>query len=164
MNELILTPDCKRFWSQENWKNLRVYQNGLIESVYMQLAEIDGMFPVYIRYFVPIEGLKHVYCYLNGFGNSTTIPVVTEVKPKQMVPWGKKEFIEHRNCLFRMPKRTEIEGKEVWMNGFNEIYEDGIKWDERCDLYPFDEFYDDGVEYSPDDGATWLPCMKEVTE
>mgnify|MGYP003453246060 CR=1 FL=1 len=158
MNELILTDEQKRFWSQENWENLR--WNGKevnIQAVYITLNNIPHL-PVYMRFCDENTHIRDAYFSLDGGY------VITEVKPKQMVPWGKKEFIEHRNCLFRMPKRTEIEGKEVWMNGFNEIYEDGIKWDERCDLYPFDEFYDDGVEYSPDDGATWLPCMKEVTE
>lgn len=152
MNELILTDEQKRFWSQENWKNLRVHGNGEIESIYIQPYEVHGTFPVYIKYFVPAEGLKDVYCYRNGFGDSTTTPIVTEIKPKTMVPWGKKEWIDHRNCLFREP-----EFPDNFFVGLKFITDDAyVLKDSRW------RYGERLHEYSPDNGVTWLPCMKEV--
>lgn len=112
----------------------------------------DNVLVVYIS---SENGHYHTeHCKLDGT-NGYGIKRFSEVRPKKTVAWGKDDFIKHRGCLFRKSSERGVIYSSVGL-----IADDHVQFH-----YSTLWFYENlPFEYSSDDGVTWLPCTKEVTE
>jgi len=153
-----LTEDQKRFWSQKNWGNLKINgQDAGILGVFFD-KEIDDNYPVSVVMYNP-NGKIHTRCYSIRGVRIGGHEILEEVRPKKTMPWGKEDFIKHRNCLF-----TVYEGSTeelMWVCGFYSINDVGVKFTHNTTVCTFKHMAK-YFQHSPDDGITWLPCTKEV--
>ncbi len=143
-----LTDEQKRFWSQENWVNLR-YSGQVINilGVFFDEPKRDDH-PVCVIY---RENDGSVCRECHEVDDNLSI---TEVRPKKTVAWGKDDFIEHRSCMFRRNNAPSF-----FYNGVSTINNTGVYFGTWLDFENIDKI----IEYSHD-GITWLPCTKEVAE
>lgn len=155
-----LTEEQKRFWSPENWRNLRLYGEDVgILGVFFDKKKNDE-YPVTVIYRDSDGDIIRPYYSVDGRYVNSNERFVEEPRPKKTVAWGKEDFIKHRNCLF------------IGEDTLNEIVNGIFMIDIGCNRIKLSsewqwlsfEHVAKHLQYSPDDGITWLPCTKEVAK
>lgn len=150
-----LTDEQKRFWSPENWGNLRLHGEDVgILGVFFDKKKSDD-YPVTVIYRDSDGDIIRPYYSVDGKYLNGNERFIEESRPKKTVAWGKDDFIKHRGCLFRKSSERGVIYSSVGL-----IADDHVQFH-----YSTLWFYENlPFEYSSDDGVTWLPCTKEVTE